>query len=190
VAAWLEERGIDLIEISGGTYEQPKLLGVEGMEPEEQQHVAHSTLRREAYFVDFAIAMREAVSVPLMVTGGFRTRAAMEQALDEGGASLVGLGRPLCVQTDGPARLLAGAESLPSYENTLALLPSWLMFLTRVPLIRTLSTFATQYWFYAQLDALGRHGAADPEMPVHRAAAQVTAQQKTWLRERAELRNQ
>jgi 2,4-dienoyl-CoA reductase-like NADH-dependent reductase (Old Yellow Enzyme family) len=189
VAGWLEARGVDLIEISGGTYEQPKLLGIEGLEPEEQQHVAHSTLRREAYFVDFAIAMRNAVSVPLMVTGGFRTRAAMEQALNEGGASLVGLGRPLCVQTDGPARLFAGADSLPSFEQDLALLPSWLSFLNSIPLIRTLSGFATQYWFYAQLDALGRSGAPDPAMPVRRATAQVMAQQKALLAERATLRN-
>ena len=34
VAQWLEEGGIDLIEISGGTYEQPKLVGIEGFEPE------------------------------------------------------------------------------------------------------------------------------------------------------------
>lgn len=189
VAAWLEERGVDLIEISGGTYEQPKLLGIEGLEPEEQQHVAHSTLRREAYFVDFAVAMRNAVSVPLMVTGGFRTRAAMEQALNEGGASLIGLGRPLCVQTDGPARLLAGADSLPAFEQELALLPSWLAFLTRISLIRTLGSFATQYWFYAQLDALGRRGAADPAMSVYRAAAQVMGQQKAWLSERGKLRS-
>jgi len=79
VAQWLEKGGVDLIEISGGTYEQPKLLGVEGLEAEEKQNVAESTLMREAYFVDFALAMQEKVSIPLMVTGGFRRREAMEQ---------------------------------------------------------------------------------------------------------------
>jgi 2,4-dienoyl-CoA reductase-like NADH-dependent reductase (Old Yellow Enzyme family) len=108
VAAWLEAAGVDLIEISGGTYEQPRLLGIEGMEDAEEQHVARSTLMREAYFVDFALAMQAKVSIPLMVTGGFRRRLAMEQAIEAGGADLVGLGRPLCVLTDGPARLLAG----------------------------------------------------------------------------------
>ena len=48
------DHGIDLIEISGGTYEQPKLLGISGLEEEEEQKVAQSTLMREAYFVDFA----------------------------------------------------------------------------------------------------------------------------------------
>ncbi|MCB1849140.1 MAG: NADH:flavin oxidoreductase/NADH oxidase family protein, partial [Halieaceae bacterium] len=110
VAAWLEEAGVDLIEISGGTYEQPRLMGLEGMEEAEEQQVARSTMMREAYFVDFALAMQEQVSVPLMVTGGFRQRAAMEQAVAGGGADLVGLGRPMCVMTDAPARLLAGLE--------------------------------------------------------------------------------
>jgi 2,4-dienoyl-CoA reductase-like NADH-dependent reductase (Old Yellow Enzyme family) len=187
VAKWLEEHSVDVIEISGGTYEQPKLLGMEGLEPEEQQHVAQSTLRREAYFVDFALAMQKQVSIPLMVTGGFRSRAAMEQALDEGGASLIGLGRPLCVQTDGPARLLAGAESLPRYENELALLPSWLGFLKGISLVRTLSTFATTYWFYAQLDSLGHRGEVIAELSVLKAAMQVSKQQSSFLKAREKL---
>lgn len=188
VARWLQDGGVDLIEVSGGTYEQPKLLGVEGIEPEEGQHVAASTLRREAYFVDFALAMREAVSIPLMVTGGFRTREAMEQALNEGGASLIGLGRPLCVQTDGPRRLLDGATELPRYERELSLLPSWLQFLTRLPLVRTLSTFAVQFWFYAQLDSLGHQGSPQPDFAVHRAAARVTGNEKAFLKARTQSR--
>ena len=66
VVQWLEQASVDLIEISGGTYEQPKLLGLEGMEEEEKQQVAESTMLREAYFVDFALAMQEKVSIPLM----------------------------------------------------------------------------------------------------------------------------
>ncbi|NND69233.1 MAG: NADH:flavin oxidoreductase/NADH oxidase family protein, partial [Halioglobus sp.] len=110
VAKWLEEAGIDLLEISGGTYEQPKLLGAEGIEEEEAQHVAKSTQIREAYFVDFALAMSEQVNIPLMVTGGFRRRYAMEQALDGNGADVIGIGRPMCVQTDAPQRLLDVAQ--------------------------------------------------------------------------------
>ncbi len=190
VARWLEDHSVDLLEISGGTYEQPKLLGIEGLEPEEAQGVARSTLRREAYFVDFALAMRQNVHIPLMVTGGFRTRVAMEQALSEGGASLVGLGRPMCVQTDAPKRLLDGAQELPRYENERFLFPPWLAFLTRVPLFRTLSSFATQYWFYAQLDALGHSGEANLKLSVFRAALQVTRQQSGFLKARGRNRVQ
>ncbi len=181
VAAWLEAAGVDLIEISGGTYEQPRLIGVEGMEAVEEQKVAQSTMMREAYFVDFALAMQEKVSIPLMVTGGFRRRAAMEQAISAGGADLIGLGRPMCVMTDAPAQLLAGLEELPRYENQLALLPSWLSGLSRIKAIRPLTTFAVMYWYYAQLEELGRHGRAQPSMSVFAATRRVMAQQKQWF---------
>ncbi len=181
VAAWLEEASVDLIEISGGTYEQPRLIGVEGMEAVEEQNVAHSTMMREAYFVDFALAMQEKVSIPLMVTGGFRLRAAMEQAITGGGADLIGLGRPMCVMTDAPAQLLAGLEELPRYENQLALLPSWLSGLSRIKAIRPLTIFAVMYWYYAQLEELGRHGRAKPSMSVFAATKQVMGGQKALL---------
>ena len=180
----LEQAGVDLIEISGGTYEQPKLLGVAGLEAEEKQHVAESTQAREAYFVDFALAMREKVSVPLMVTGGFRRREAMEQAIAGGGAALVGLGRPMCVMTDAPARLLAGLEELPRYEAELSLLPDWLAFLNRSKTIRTMATFGVQYWFYAQLDCLGKEGHARPDMSVFAATRRVMSLQNRILKAR------
>jgi len=187
VAQWLEAAGIDLLEISGGTYEQPKLLGVEGLEEEEPQQVAHSTLMREAYFVDFALVMRDKVSIPLMVTGGFRRRAAMEQAISAGGADVIGLGRPLCVVTDAPARLLAGQAELPRYEAQLALFPPWLSFLNRFKTLRTLASFAIQYWYYAQLDTLGHTGAAAPALTVFAATRQVLTQQTRWLAARHRL---
>ena len=181
VAAWLEEAGVDLIEISGGTYEQPRLMGLEGMEEAEEQQVARSTMMREAYFVDFALAMQEQVSVPLMVTGGFRQRAAMEQAVAGGGADLVGLGRPMCVMTDAPARLLAGLEELPRYENQLSLLPPWLGFLSRARALRAAAGFAVQFWYYAQLDLIGREGRAQPGLSVFAATRRVMSLQKQLM---------
>ncbi len=188
VATWLQAAGIDLLEISGGTYEQPKLLGVAGMEEEEPQAVAHSTLQREAYFVDFALAMREKVSIPLMVTGGFRSRATMQQALASGGVDVIGLGRPLCVMTDAPARLLEGLTALPRYEDALAMFPPWLAFLNRSQTLRTIGAFGIQYWYYAQLDLLGRTGTTDPELGVFAGTRQVMRQQRRWLQARKRLR--
>jgi 2,4-dienoyl-CoA reductase-like NADH-dependent reductase (Old Yellow Enzyme family) len=185
VAAWLQATGVDLIEISGGTYEQPKLLGIEGMEaPEAQTNVATSTLRREAYFVDFAKAMKDAVTLPLMVTGGFRSRAAMEEALQSGAADMIGLGRPLCVKPDGPKALLAGEAELPRPEKSLALLPPALSFLNRIKSVRAISGFATQFWFYCQICALGRTGKTAPERGMFAALNEVEAAHKTWLRAR------
>ncbi|MEM6581887.1 MAG: NADH:flavin oxidoreductase/NADH oxidase family protein [Pseudomonadota bacterium] len=181
VAEWLEQASVDLIEISGGTYEQPKLLGVEGMEEEAEQKVAQSTRAREAYFVDFAIAMKEKVTVPLMVTGGFRLREVMEQVIENGSANVIGLGRPMCVMTDAPAQLLSGLGELPRYENELALFPDWLSFLGRINAIKPLAIFAVMYWYYAQLEHIGRTGKASDSLTVFAATKRIMAQQKELL---------
>ena len=178
VVQWLEHAGVDLIEISGGTYEQPKLLGLQGMEEEEKQEVAESTMVREAYFVDFALAMQKKVSIPLMVTGGFRQRLAMEQALESGSADVVGLGRPMCVMTDAPKQLMAGLDELPRFENELSLFPSWLEFLGKLKTLRAMAGFAVQYWFYGQIDAIGRTGQANPQLTVFKATQETMALQK------------
>jgi 2,4-dienoyl-CoA reductase-like NADH-dependent reductase (Old Yellow Enzyme family) len=100
----LAQAGIDLVEISGGTYESPVMTGATG----EQKA---STQLREAYFLDFAEKARAAVSTPLMVTGGFRSCAGMNAALRSGALDLVGLSRLLAVDPDAPAALLRGADS-------------------------------------------------------------------------------
>ena len=178
VVQWLEKASVDLIEISGGTYEQPKLLGVAGMEEEEKQEVKESTMIREAYFVDFALAMQEKVSIPLMVTGGFRQRRVMEQALETGSADLIGLGRPMCVMADAPNQLLAGLDELPRYEDNLSLFPSWLSFLNKLKPLRALATFAVQFWFYGQIYAIGHRGQADDNLSVFAATKQNMALEK------------
>ena len=182
VAQWLQEASIDLIEISGGTYEQPKLLGLSGMEEEEKQNVAESTLMREAYFVDFAVAMGEKVNVPLMVTGGFRQRAAMEQALQSGSADVIGLGRPMCVMTDAPNQLINGLDELPRYEDSLSLFPQWLAWLGNLKMLKAVAGFAVQYWYYGQIDAIGRTGNANSKLTVFQATKQTMALQKKLTR--------
>ena len=182
VAKWLEAASVDLIEISGGTYEQPKLLGIDGMEEEENQNIPASTLMREAYFVDFAMAMRKELKIPLMVTGGFRQSIAMKQAIESGGADVIGLGRPMCVMTDAPNQLLNGIDELPRHESQLALFPKWLSWLTKLKILRTVSSFAVQYWYYGQIDSLGRTGKADPDLSVWAATKQTMVMQKKLTR--------
>ncbi|MFT4635673.1 MAG: 2,4-dienoyl-CoA reductase-like NADH-dependent reductase (Old Yellow Enzyme family) [Arenicella sp.] len=184
VAKWLQDASVDLIEISGGTYEQPKLLGLEGIEEVEPQKVAESTLMREAYFVDFALAMQAEVSIPLMVTGGFRQRKVMQDALDGGAADIIGLGRPMCVDTDAPNQLLGGAAELQRYETTVQLLPAWAGFIQKLSLIRTAASFSVQYWYYAQLLAIARSGQADRSLSVFSAVKLLLKHEKRWLKER------
>ena len=183
VAKWLEAASVDVIEISGGTYEQPRLLGVEGIEEVAEQDVKASTIAREAYFLEFAIALRQEISIPLMVTGGFRQKQSMEAAL-ENGADIIGLGRPMCVMTDAPSRLFSGLAELPRYESELNFFPTWLNFLNRFKSLRTLSTFGVQYWYYAQLELLGRSGKPQPEISTVTASKRVMDQQKNWLAQR------
>ena len=184
VVKWLEAASVDLIEISGGTYEQPKLMGVAGMEEEEVQNVASSTAAREAYFVDFAKAMQAQVSVPLMVTGGFRTRPAMQQALEMGAADVIGLGRPMCVVTDAPKQLIDGRESLPRFEDDLGLLPDWLGFLRRFKMMKAIDGFAGIYWFYEQLWMLGHEGRTDASAPVFKSLRIIDACNRDIMKRR------
>ena len=184
VARWLQDAGVDLIEISGGTYEQPKLLGIEGLEAEEPQAVAESTLAREAYFVDFAKAMKNELTVPLMLTGGFRSKSAMEQAIKSGATDVIGIGRPMCTMTDAPKRLLGGMAILPKFESQLKLFPDWLSVLRKVKMLRGIEGFATQYWYYAQLYALGKTGRPNIDQSVFASFREVERTHKQWLKDR------
>ena len=187
VAQWLAESSVDLIEISGGTYEQPRLLDLEGIEPIEEQAIARSTMAREAYFVDFAKAMREHLSIPIMVTGGLRRREVMAHVLETGGADMIGLGRPLCIDTDGPKALLQGTETLNRYEDNLSLLPRWLLWLTRFNTIRTLNSFATTFWFYEQIAHIGRSGVKNDKLTVFSAAMAQQKAANAWMKARRSL---
>jgi tRNA-dihydrouridine synthase len=70
-----------------------------------------STVARESFFLEFAREMRAKLpNVPLMVTGGFRTRAGMEAALSEGACDLIGLGRPAIINPFLPANLILNKE--------------------------------------------------------------------------------
>ena len=184
VARWLQAAGVDIIEISGGSYEQPAMMDMDGMEAREMPQVAASTAAREAYFVDFAKAMKAELHVPLMVTGGFRTRAAMEQALASGSADLIGLGRPLCADPFGPSRMLAGERALKRHEDELALFPPWLGWLRGMKLGKAIDSFAVQYWYYAQLYALGRNGRADQNLTVWQGWRAVEKRHAELLKER------
>ena len=117
VVEWLGQAGVDLLEISGGNYEQPSMMGARARDDDAKNQVAESTKRREAYFLDYARSMREVSAPPLMVTGGFRSRRAMDDALASGDLDVIGIARPMCVETDLPARLLDGsAEEGGRYE--------------------------------------------------------------------------
>tara|TARA_B110000090_G_C13374374_1_gene443339 strand:- start:624 stop:1838 length:1215 start_codon:yes stop_codon:yes gene_type:complete len=83
----LSKEGIDLIEISGGTYEVPAMMGKK----------MKSTKKREAYFLDYIKKARKITETPLLLTGGFRTTAIMEEAIASNDLDIVGIARPFAV---------------------------------------------------------------------------------------------
>jgi 2,4-dienoyl-CoA reductase-like NADH-dependent reductase (Old Yellow Enzyme family) len=85
VATIIAEAGIDCIEVTGGTNsDSPLRIAVPGINKEE----------KEAYFVSYARLLKEHVSVPIILVGGFRTPRVIEKVLKEGAADLVSLSRP------------------------------------------------------------------------------------------------
>jgi 2,4-dienoyl-CoA reductase-like NADH-dependent reductase (Old Yellow Enzyme family) len=122
VVRWLGEDGVDLLELSGGSYEQPSMMGAKGVRGAARAAApaAQSTRRREAYFLEYAAAVRGAASMPVMVTGGFRSRAAMDESLAGGDLDMVGIGRPMCVDPDLPLRLIRREwAQARAYEDTI-----------------------------------------------------------------------
>jgi 2,4-dienoyl-CoA reductase-like NADH-dependent reductase (Old Yellow Enzyme family) len=154
VVALLDEEGVDLIEISGGNYEQPRMMGLEGLEPVFDPGARDSTRAREAYFMTYAREVIAAAKTPIMVTGGFRTAKAMTEALEDG-VAVIGLGRPLCVDPGAPAKLLRGEwDWLPAWEARLKIHP---VFTAAFPdeVRRAMQGFAVMAFFYRNILRLG-----------------------------------
>lgn len=159
--------GVDFVEISGGNYEQPRMMDIEGLQPVFEPGVRESTRRREAYFLKYAKAVQERANIPLMVTGGFRTAQAMNEALAAGEADLIGLGRPLCVDTATPGKLLSGElAAADTWEKRLRLGPGPFGPNSPLKLLKALNGFGVQAWYYEQLRRLGAGEEADPGLGV------------------------
>lgn len=104
----LSAAGIDLIEISGGTYESPSMMGHKAKE---------STIKREAYFLDYIEKVRALVDTPLVLTGGFRSAQGMQAALDTGATDFIGIARTTAVDPDFPNKLLADNSHKQTLKN-------------------------------------------------------------------------
>ncbi|MGO1437074.1 MAG: NADH:flavin oxidoreductase/NADH oxidase family protein [Candidatus Corynebacterium faecigallinarum] len=96
VAEKLSELGVDVIEVSGGTYTAPLMQG---------EKVDASGDTGEIYFGDYAKQLRDKVATPVLLTGGFRCAADIERGLD-GLADLIGMARPLVMVPEYPNELI------------------------------------------------------------------------------------
>ena len=101
VIEMLAPLGVDLVELSGGSYESPAMSG----RPADER-----TQAREAYFLDLATDLVATSPLPLMLTGGITRRETAEKVL-AGGVAVVGMGTALAVTPDLPNRWRAGREA-------------------------------------------------------------------------------
>lgn len=163
LAPWLERAGVDLIELSGGSYEQPQLMGVVGdaatYAPEQPEDAARS----EAFFMPYAQQLGAAVRIPIAVTGGLRQRAHMEQAVLRGGVDMVGLARPMCADPDLARKLLDGTLGVvPRAEREMVLGRGRLGPHSGSALIRSLNMTGQMGWYYTQIVNLAEGRPVEP----------------------------
>ncbi|KQB85720.1 NADH:flavin oxidoreductase/NADH oxidase family protein [Corynebacterium lowii] len=99
VISWLAPLGVDLVELSGGSYESPAMSGNASGDSR--------TAAREAYFLDLARELVADAPLPLMVTGGIK-RLPVAQEVMESGVAVVGIGTALAMKPDLPRLWRAG----------------------------------------------------------------------------------
>ncbi|WP_434352637.1 NADH:flavin oxidoreductase/NADH oxidase family protein [Psychrobacter sp. HD31] len=138
----LEKLGVDFVEISGGNYEAPAMTGAK-----------QSTKEREAYFIDFAAKVREQTSIPLMVTGGFRTREGMDNALQSNACDFIGVGRPLAIEPDACNKWLAGN----ALDNEVKPIKTGIRAIDRGGVMEII-------WYAKQFKRMARNQAPDPQL--------------------------
>lgn len=88
------------------------------------------TVAREAFFLEFATSIRaDFPEIPLIVTGGFRSRQGMEAAVAEGHCDLVGLGRPAVLDPFLPRDVILNpkVDDADARFTAKKIEPSWLL---------------------------------------------------------------
>ncbi len=158
VIQMLDAEGMDLIEVSGGTYERAAMVGTQHKE---------STIKREAYFLEFIVKVRKLVKTPLMLTGGFRSSAAMEAALASGELDFIGMGRPFCVYPNIANDLISGERAGCEVPDLL----------TGVPKIDMSGMLQTP-WHMFQLARMGKGLEPDLDMDIWMVYEKVTGRKR------------
>jgi len=158
VIQMLDEEGMDLIEVSGGTYERAAMVGT--MQKE-------STKKREAYFLDFIVKVREKIAAPLMLTGGFRTVETMNKAIENGVLDLIGLGRPFCIYPNVVQELIDGSRQD-------CRVPDLLTGVDKIDMSGMLQT----PWNQFQLVRMGKGMDPDPEMDLWMVYEKITGRKR------------
>ncbi len=140
----MSELGIDFIEISGGNYESPEMLTAKA-----------STQKREAFFIDYAEKARKVSQVPLIITGGFRSEQAMNDALNSGHLDFIGIARPLAILPDLPNQIKNGTYQTITTERIKT---------GFVPVDKKLGAVLEMDWYMYQMALIGQGKQPNPKL--------------------------
>ena len=180
VALWLNEEGLDLLEISGGTYEQPHLVGIDmGLNPERAEVRRESTIAREAYFLDYANDIRNVFKGPLMVTGGFRSVQGMNDALNQNACDVIGIARPFCIDPQIANKLLnKDISETPTLEKTMQVGPGLLGLNSPFSMIKGINGWGQQAFWCLNLIRMGEDLDPNLNLGVFKAFLQYQRNEK------------
>ncbi|WP_310620059.1 NADH:flavin oxidoreductase/NADH oxidase family protein [Flexibacterium corallicola] len=148
------EVGVDLIEVSGGSYENTAMA--DGVEQKD------STIKREAYFLEFAEKARKHTDTCLVVTGGFRSVQGMNEALTSNATDLIGMARPMSIDPDLPNKALSDSN----YKISLRKLTTGIRTLDKMVLLN-------MTWYEAQLARIGQGKPPSPALSEWRSTLMV-----------------
>ena len=102
VVGMLAQHNVDLVELSGGSYEAPAMQG---------RTADDRTLAREAYFLTFAEQIASTTTIPIMTTGGIRKLAVAQQVI-QSGVDMVGIASALALTPDLPNQWRSSPDTL------------------------------------------------------------------------------
>ena len=166
VLALLNAERVDLVELSGGSYESPAMQG---------RTADGRTLAREAYFLEFARDLAQVAAMPLMTTGGIARRTIAEQVLHSG-IAIVGIATAMAAVPDLPRAWQAGREPVAAMPAV-----DWkdkaLVSLARMALVRRR--------LHALAEGAGALTAYSPVFTMvldQLRGARLTRRYRTWLR--------
>lgn len=141
----LNSESIDLLEISGGTYERTEMWR------NMHEKSAPSTRKREAYFLEYAEQVRAKAKMPLLLTGGLRSIEGINGALESGAIDVVGMARPFLINPNIAADFIEKKQSSIADPNLSVG-------------IKTADSLIQITWYALQIERLGKGLQPDPNL--------------------------
>jgi FMN oxidoreductase CC3083 (imported) len=96
----LANLGLDFVEISGGTYERPAMMG------------ATSKSTNQVFFAEYSKKLKQKIEIPVVVTGGIRSINAMNTLLNNNTTDFIGIARPLTIDPNIPNKIKQGTYTI------------------------------------------------------------------------------